>query len=64
MRSDWYGWLEQRTWFDRGALPADLYPTAVEALLQPSYVRKEFFQAVLRRTLEPAMSRSLLNRDR
>ena len=55
MRSDWYGWLEQRTWFDRGALPADLYPTAVEALLQPSYVRKEFFQAVLRRTLEPSV---------
>lgn len=23
MRSDWYGWLEQRPWFNRAALPAD-----------------------------------------
>lgn len=55
MRSDWYGWLEQRTWFDRTASRAALYPTAVEALLQPSYVRKEFFQSVLRRALQPSV---------
>lgn len=55
MRSDWYGWLEQRPWFDRTVLPADLYPTAVEALLQPSSVRKEFFQSILRRALEPSV---------
>lgn len=55
MRSDWYGWLEQRTWFDRAAPRAQLYPTAVEELLQPSYVRKEFFQSILRRALEPSV---------
>lgn len=55
MRSDWYRWLEERTWFDRDASPADLYPTAVEELLQPSYVRKEFFQSILRRSLEPSV---------
>ena len=55
MRSDWYRWLEQRPWFSRSALPADLYPTAVEALLQPSSVRKEFFQSILRRALEPSV---------
>lgn len=54
MRSDWYGWLEQQTWFNRSVPPADLYPTAVEALLQPSSVRKEFFQHILRRSLEPS----------
>ena len=54
-RSDWYRWLEQRAWFSRNAAPADLYPTAVEELLQPSYVRKEFFQSVLRRSLEPSL---------
>lgn len=55
MRSDWYGWLEQRPWFNRSILPADLYPTAVEELLQPSSVRKEFFQSILRRALEPSV---------
>jgi NAD-dependent SIR2 family protein deacetylase len=54
MRSDWYGWLEQRPWFSRSVPPADLYPTAVEALLQPSSVRKEFFQSILHRALEPS----------
>ena len=55
MRSDWYGWLEQRPWFRRGAVPADLYPLAVENLLQPSSSRKEFFQSVLRKALEPSV---------
>lgn len=54
MRSDWYRWLEQRTWFDRNASSADLYPMAVEELLQPSYVRKDFFLSILRRSLEPS----------
>ena len=52
MRSDWYGWLEQRPWFRRDAVPADLYPLAVENLLQPSSSRKYFFQTVLRKALE------------
>jgi NAD-dependent SIR2 family protein deacetylase len=55
MRSDWYGWLEQRPWFNRTVNPADIYPNAVEALLQPSSVRKEFFQSILRRALEPSV---------
>jgi len=55
MRSDWYGWLEQHSWFNRSVSPAELYPTAVEALLQPSHVRKEFFQSILRRALEPSV---------
>lgn len=55
MRSDWYGWLEQQPWFNRSVPPADLYPTAVEALLQPSSFRKEFFQSILRRALEPSV---------
>jgi len=54
MRSDWYGWLEQRPWFHRDAVPADLYPLAVENLLQPSSSRKDFFRTVLRKALEPS----------
>lgn len=54
MRSDWYGWLEQRPWFRRDAPPADLYPLAVENLLQPSSSRKAFFQTILRKALEPS----------
>lgn len=53
MRSDWYDWLEQRRWFRRDVSAADLYPLAVEDLLQPTVNRKEFFQTILRRGLEP-----------
>lgn len=55
MRSDWYRWLELRTWFNPNVSPANLYPTAVEELLQPSFVRKEFFLSILRRSLEPSV---------
>lgn len=55
MRSDWYRWLEQRSWFNPQESAANLYPTAVEELLQPSFVRKEFFLSILRRALEPSI---------
>src|SRR6185369_649689 len=54
MRSDWMRWLEQQDWYRRDAPPADLYPIAVENLLQPKVFRKEFFQTILRKALDPS----------
>jgi NAD-dependent SIR2 family protein deacetylase len=55
VRSDWIGWLEQQDWYRQDTSPADLYPTAVENLLQPKVHRKEFFQTILRKALDPSV---------
>lgn len=48
MPSDWLRWLENQTWYQPHVPQANLYPMAVEHLLQPQSNRKEFFQRILR----------------
>jgi NAD-dependent SIR2 family protein deacetylase len=54
MRSDWLPWLESQQWYRRDVPQADLYPLAVEYLLQPQRNRKEFFQEILRPDVPPS----------
>ncbi len=47
-RSDWYPWLvSSQTWFKEDVPMATLFPYAVENLLQPQKVRKDFWIKVL-----------------
>ncbi|WP_126245882.1 ATP-binding protein [Chitinophaga rhizosphaerae] len=46
-KSDWYPWLTNQTWFKEDAYLADLFPDAVENLLQPQKIRKEFWIKIL-----------------
>lgn len=54
MRSDWIRWLQQQSWFRTDVPAANLYPLAVEHLLQPQINRKEFFQRVLKPDVPPS----------
>jgi hypothetical protein len=62
MRSDWWPWLRQQPWMREDCPLADLYPRAVEALLQPRTNRREFFQHVLRPGVPPSAGYSVLAR--
>lgn len=47
-RSDWYPWLvETQSWFRSDVPLASLFPYAVEHLLQPKKIRKDFWIKVL-----------------
>lgn len=47
LRSDWFPWLLQQSWYAPDKLPADNYPAAIENLLQPRQARKDFFRKLL-----------------
>jgi len=51
VRTDWWPWLEKQSWYRGDVSLPQLYPKAVEALLRPQHVRREFF----RRILNPGM---------
>jgi NAD-dependent SIR2 family protein deacetylase len=46
--SDWRPWLHEQPWFDQSVPLAELYPLAVEHLLQPRESRRQFFLNVLK----------------
>lgn len=54
-RSDWHPWLRKHRWYNEDLDPADNYPYAVDNILQPQAVRREFFQSILN-THVPASS--------
>ena len=54
-RSDWHPWLRRKRWYREDLDPADNYPYAVDDILQPEAVRRDFFQDILN-TQVPASS--------
>lgn len=55
-RSDWYPWLKQNyNWFNEEVPLSDLYPYAVDSLLQPKKSRKEFWIELLNPDLRPSI---------
>lgn len=46
-RSDWFPWLEGRTWYRSDLPPADNYSTVIEHLLQPREDRKVFLLRII-----------------
>ena len=46
-RSDWHPWLRKQRWYREDLDPADNYPYAVDNILQPQAVRRDFFQDIL-----------------
>ena len=53
-RSDWYPWLENQSWYRKDQKQADNYPAAVEKILVPRQIRKEFFLDLLDTQLQPS----------
>ena len=53
-RSDWYPWLENQSWYRKDQKQADNYPAAVEKILLPRQIRKEFFLDLLDTQLQPS----------
>ena len=45
--SDWQPWLKKQNWYQKNLAPEDNYPFAVENILRPEAVRKEFFLDIL-----------------
>jgi predicted HTH transcriptional regulator len=55
-RSDWYPWLKQNyTWFKEDVPLSDLYPDAVDSLLQPKTERKKFWVELLNPDIKPSV---------
>ena len=55
-RSDWYPWLvNNHSWFKEEQALANLFPDAVENLLQPKKSRKEFWVKLLNPDLPPSI---------
>jgi len=44
VRTDWWPWLTKQNWFRTDCHLAELYPTAIEAILRPREDRKAFFR--------------------
>ena len=53
-RSDWYPWLKMQKWYREDGEQADNYPDAVENVLQPRQIRKDFFLEMLNTQVEPS----------
>ncbi|MYA71405.1 hypothetical protein F4009_06410 [Candidatus Poribacteria bacterium] len=53
-RSDWYPWLKMQKWYHEDGEQADNYPDAVENILQPRQIRKDFFLEMLNTQVEPS----------
>ena len=53
-RSDWYPWLENQSWYRKDQKQADNYPAAVEKILRPRQIRKDFFLDLLDTQLQPS----------
>ena len=53
-RSDWYPWLENQSWYRKDQQQADNYPAAVEKILRPRQIRKDFFLDLLDTQLQPS----------
>jgi hypothetical protein len=47
VRSDWWPWLQAQSWFVPDRSLVEQYPHAVESILRPKALRKEFFRQVL-----------------
>ena len=45
--SAWQPWLKKQNWYQKNLAPEDNYPSAVENILCPEAVRKEFFLDIL-----------------
>ena len=56
-RSDWYPWLEQKhhSWFNKDVPLASLFPYAVDNLLRPKQIRKEFWVKALNPDIRPSV---------
>lgn len=55
-RSDWYPWLKQNySWFKEDGPLSDLYPEAVDSLLQPKTERKKFWIELLNPDIKPSI---------
>ena len=51
--SDWLPWLEDQSWFKQGASLADQYPTAIDHLLGIANDKREFFEQLISRGVQP-----------
>lgn len=52
--SDWQPWLESRTWFKKSAGLADQYPVAIDNLLGIGNDKREFFEHIISRGVQPS----------
>lgn len=62
MPSDWRPWLHSQPWFDATRPLADLYPTAVEQLLNPRESRRQFFLTAMKAAATPSEGYRALSR--
>ena len=51
--SDWVPWMEGQTWFSPGISLADQYPEAIDHLLGISNDKREFFEQLISRGVQP-----------
>ena len=52
--SDWQPWLESRSWFEEGVGLADQYPVAIDNLLGIADDKREFFEHIISRGVQPS----------
>ncbi len=52
--SDWQPWLERLSWFRKGTGLADQYPVAIDNLLGVGNDRREFFENIISRGVQPS----------
>ncbi|WP_425033481.1 SIR2 family protein [Pelagibacterium sp.] len=52
--SDWQPWLESQPWFKKGVGLADQYPVAVDNLLGIADDKREFFEHIISRGVQPS----------
>lgn len=51
--SDWVPWMESQSWFRTGISLADQYPVAIDHLLGISNDKREFFEQLISRGVQP-----------
>ena len=54
-RSDWHRWLRTQKWYRADLDIVDNYPDAVDNILQPQEIRKEFFLNILSPQVPPSL---------
>lgn len=52
--SDWVPWMENQTWFRRGTSLANQYPVAIDHLLGIGNDKREFFEQLITRGVQPS----------
>jgi len=60
--SDWRPWLEEQAWFNGGLELGDQYPVAIDNLLGVAEDKREFFESLISRGVQPSEGYSALAR--